>query len=416
MSIINSRHHVFNKVINYNACDLLVGIGFVFFTISNIIELSLLFFEGYDRTSVGIVLIKLLRYLAYSLFLFKIIYYDKYKFFDILKVFFIIAILLLNFAKIGNQTFLFYLFVILATKTVTPNRIISAFVNTVVVLVFFIVVFSQLGIVQDVVGDKLHRARHYLGFSWTTTAPILFLFAVWGIIYLRKGYLSIIASIAILLVSSFFYVMTNTRFAYLISIVTIIMFLVLYNYSFCKRFVRNNKYLFILFPEICALISLILFVLYDENNKWWYLANQLLSGRLYLGKSALNTYGIHALGNKITWIGFELDGSINGVYNYVDCSYLSILLQYGVVILFLILAGYSFLMYYAIKNKRFYLTWLLVLVLLFSIIEPRLFNFSFNPFFLILLPEIYVCENMKRKGKQEAALPKGKMMEQRKHG
>lgn len=410
MSIISSRYYVFNKVIRYKASELLVGIGFVFFVASNIIELSILFFEDYNRTSTGTIFIKLLRYLAYLMFLLKILYFDKYKDFDFLKIFLVIAILLINFVKIGNQTLIFYLFVVIATKDVNPNRIISAFVNTVVVLVFSIVLLSQLGLIQDIVGDKLHRARHYLGFSWTTTAPILFLFAVWGIIYLRKGYLSIFASLAILLVSTFFYVMTNTRFSYLISIVTVVLFLVLKYFSFWIRFVKKIKGLFILFPEICALISLVLCYLYNENNKWWYLVNKILSGRLYLGKRAINTYGIHAFGNKIVWVGFELDGSIKGEYNYVDCSYLNILMQYGIVILLLILVGYSVLIYFSIQNKKIYLTWLLVLMLLFSIFEPRLLNFSFNPFFLILLPEIYVWKSTKRKEKQEDILPEDRIM------
>ena len=42
-------------------------------------------------------------------------------------------------------------------------------------------------------------------------------------------------------------------------------------------------------------------------------------------------------------------------------------------------------MYQSVQKKEYYLTWIILIVLVFSITEPRLFDITFNPFFVLVM-------------------------------
>ena len=73
----------------------------------------------------------------------------------------------------------------------------------------------------------------------------------------------------------------------------------------------------------------------------------------------------------------------SGVYNYVDCSYLQILLEYGIVFLLICVLMYSYILYKAYQENNIYLCCCIIIILVFSITEPRLLNLMYNPFPLL---------------------------------
>ena len=121
---------------------------------------------------------------------------------------------------------------------------------------------------------------------------------------------------------------------------------------------------------------------YDSTNAVYARVNSLLSGRLRLGYQAIADYGVTLFGHPIEWIGFALGTAPDKAYNYVDCSYLQVMLEYGVVFLILIVLLYSLAIRKAIAKKRYDLCWILLFILIFSITEPRLADLAFNPFVL----------------------------------
>ena len=111
----------------------------------------------------------------------------------------------------------------------------------------------------------------------------------------------------------------------------------------------------------------------------WTKLNDALSGRLQLGQNAFQKYGVPLFGQKITWVGYGM-GAVAGEYNYVDCSYMQTMIQYGLIALIIIIAMYTFMMYMAVRLKDYYLQTVLVFILLLSVTEPRLLDFNFNVF------------------------------------
>ena len=84
-------------------------------------------------------------------------------------------------------------------------------------------------------------------------------------------------------------------------------------------------------------------------------------------------------------------------YNYVDCSYIQMMLEYGVIFLAIVVGIYTIAVYRAVKEEDWYLVFALLIVLGFGITEPRLMNFAFNPFPLMAFCRLRQPEIERRK-------------------
>ena len=137
-------------------------------------------------------------------------------------------------------------------------------------------------------------------------------------------------------------------------------------------FLRQIKYLFVLFPLIAAGFSIWAALEYNADSPIWKSINSFINGRLALGQNGIQKYGIHLFGTPVKWIGNNqqvLLHGYTGTYNYVDNSYLQILLQYGIILFFLVLIAYAYVMYNSIKNEKYYLAWILFFIILDSSVE-----------------------------------------------
>ena len=127
----------------------------------------------------------------------------------------------------------------------------------------------------------------------------------------------------------------------------------------------------------------------DPDVETWSQINSFVNGRVRLANSAVNTYGVSLLGKQITWIGNgglgHIYDNLKETYNYVDCSYIKLLLEGGVLSFLLIIIGYTLAGRKAAKEGNIYLCMALAFIAIYSIIEPRLCEIGFNPFLLVLV-------------------------------
>ena len=79
---------------------------------------------------------------------------------------------------------------------------------------------------------------------------------------------------------------------------------------------------------------------------------------------------------------------MKGTYNYVDSSYLQLLIEFGILFLILVLIIYIALMIRARYHHDYYLIAVLAFLLVFAMTEPRLLNLMYTSFPLIVLAKI----------------------------
>ena len=132
-----------------------------------------------------------------------------------------------------------------------------------------------------------------------------------------------------------------------------------------------------------AAISLVLAYIYDPGSSWMHKLNALLTKRLDLSHRAVGRYPLTLLGQFVKMNGWGGDTGYHNGYFWIDCSYLITLLQYGVLVLGIVLV----ILVAAGFRQRKLGSWerlgILTLIAAQCMVEHHLTEISYNPFLLL---------------------------------
>ena len=354
--------------------DILFAMAVSAFLITVILDMSLAHTDGR--------MIQILRYAGYVLVIVKLLH-DVYDRTQLTMYFAGFAVLLAGFVFNHNKVMILYSLVIMAAISINEFTVLKIWCIIQGLLLTTIILFSQLGFLEDYLFINNVRTRHFLGFAYTTTPPILFLFVLLEYICLRGGALKAWEFLAGVAVSVWLYIKTDTNFAFWISMLALFFFLI-FGHSMKKGYITYTfRKLLVTAPWIMALVSIAAQFFFNPGNELHNRINNYIHGRLYLGKRGIESFGFHLFGSDIEWIGNSYGNMNPAGYNYVDSSYLQLALQQGIVFLVIVLALYSYIIYRSIKCEKYYFPWVIMFVLLLSVTEPRLVNPVFNPFIML---------------------------------
>ena len=369
--------------------DRLFDIAWILFLIAVLLDLTA--WAALDQSGTFYMLMKYMKYASAVLSIIAIVLNFTLKKYN-LKWFLIYACLAIVFALTyyfsRNGILIYYFLIFAAAMKQDSKRImtLSAIVTGAMILVN--VLCGYLGLEVNYLFDSSDRMRWGLGFSWTTTGAILFFFFVLEYIYLRKQKMRWFEFAILEAVNAYFFIMTDSKMAFGLLTVILVFFFIESLFKNHWKILGRLKWLMILLPLIFAVVAIVSYLLYNPDVDFWKSLNKLFSGRYKLGASGIETYGITAFGQEINWTGYWL-GNLDGAgYNYVDCSYLQLLLQNGVVTLIAVVAMYVFGAFRAFKIKDFTLLCILGFICLFSITEPRLLNLAFNAFPILVFASL----------------------------
>lgn len=268
-------------------------------------------------------------------------------------------------------------------------------------MTLFLVVFSLIGIVPNPewtrYRDGLTLIRYGLGFHYTSTGPSVFLGIIFQYIYLRKENLRFWEPMILELVNLFFFWKTDARMPFYLGTIVLAFFFVESFFKNHWRFTSKLKGLEIIAPALIGVITVAGYIFYDGNKPFWVKINTFLTGRLALGDAAIQTYGINLYGHDIAWTGNGLVPT-DAAYNFVDCSYMRLLLSYGALFLAVVLAIYVIANRKAVKIGDHWLCLVLIFAALYGITEPYLVDFATTP---IIITAVSYCERDALKYKKQ---------------
>ncbi len=140
----------------------------------------------------------------------------------------------------------------------------------------------------------------------------------------------------------------------------------------------------LIIPLAVAGAALYLAWAFEPNEDWMLKLNELLSSRLLLGHMGLRDYGINLFGQQMNMVGASYRGDVSG-YNFLDCSYVNILIRYGLAPLVMTVALYLTQGVRAVKRRDSLYLAILCLVAAQGFMEHHLVDFAYHPFFLLTL-------------------------------
>lgn len=227
------------------------------------------------------------------------------------------------------------------------------------------------------------REREGLGFTYTTFAPNYFFSIVIEWFFLNQDKKkSILWSqrFFIILINLFLYKKTGTRATFLFVMCIVLIDLVNKVNRFQSFFGKSVvKKIYIIMP----LTSLFLSIFYNSSVMWMSELNDILSQRLRYSQMGLANWGISLFGKSVLW------NTNPSEYNYIDSSYINILVCYGGLVFIILIIGFSIAVKYACRISDRKLAGALFIWAVRAAIDPQLFLMWFDPFLFYIGVSIF---------------------------
>ena len=271
-----------------------------------------------------------------------------------------------------------------ANEDIHWSRVMKMYLVTEGLFILFTILLSSAGVLPNIIFDLGTRNRNALGFKWVTTAPILYFYLLCNIGCTVKK-ITVLEITLLTGVSILFFILTNTKLVFLLSVLMIMILFFYREKPYIVDLVFKSKvilYASMALPIMAAVFSVIISLAYQEENPVLGELNRITSNRLALNQHALTEFAITFLGQRIKWVGYGVGADGSEVYNYVDSSFIQIMLNYGVVVLGIVLLAYVLLIRNSNHQKDSMKSVSLILIIVLSIFEPRLINIIYNPFII----------------------------------
>lgn len=309
----------------------------------------------------------------------------------LIKLFLIVTIFLVTFNTRNINVFDLALFIYSARNIDIKNVMKKALILNIAIMLF-VVISSVTGIIKNQVWYRPDSSMRYgLGYTFTTFISNYFFHMVLIGIYLKDfkeldKKVEIIGYTGILLVNYCIYKITDTKAIFYLINLLIVVYLLnkVIKKDLKDSFIKSNlcKYCFPLF----TIGTFILTMIYNDSIPILSKLNNLLSGRLALGKNAIQRFGIKLFGQHMVWNNTIWDNlsEVNWMYNYVDSSYINIMVNFGLIIMIILCIGFFVVGKNAVLNNQEGLFIVLLFLSVHSITEPQLIELGYNPFLLLI--------------------------------
>ncbi len=343
--------------------------------------------------------ITLCRYLCYLLFAIKVVYdiFTEKKISAVVMELVAISgvvVLVTDHMRLGAV-----ILVITAMKNIDISKALKYVMFALSAFFAVVVVLALVGVIPDWQHARGDVIRHALGFHYPTDAYSIFLSIVMLYIYSFRKKLSYIVLGALTIFDGLLFYLTDGRLSFILTTA-----LLLFGFG-CKLF-SGNKKLTKLFENkkvqtalkvICICLPIVLTLtafgavwLYKQDTAIGQKLNSVLSDRLMYSSNAIENYPVEPFGAAVEWFGWggfgftETPEDFN--YNYVDMSYIRMLFDYGILFSIVIIGAYTLLLKDLCKKREYVTAFIIVVVLLWSFVEPYIFSLARNLFVMMFIP------------------------------
>lgn len=295
------------------------------------------------------------------------------------------------------------LILILGAYRVNFRNILKTYIAVWSVLLEVAIVGAMTGAAENLVYLRggTERPRMALGICYPTDLAAYVLVLMFAYACIREEYITYIELGIMEVLSLIVYWITEARtdaiLMQLLIILEIIMKIFLYKKAYA-RYLKKIRKIYYVFPVVLVEMIWILTVLYDqENSIWRFIDNKILSNRLLYGNKALENYGVSAFGQYVTEKGFGGSTILPDDYCFIDSSFISIGIKYGMIFLFTVLLIYMY-EFFVCENKK-KLVWgiILQLVCMQGIMEHHFIQYWYCPFLLLLFSQVEKKEGLSKK-------------------
>lgn len=311
------------------------------------------------------------------------------------------------YLKTGYITFTITVVTLLGAKDIDVHDLMKKVLFVRLICMTVLVSASMAGIIGNYVKDQFDDG---LTFSYGFQNPNDFMVNVFVnialIFYLNYKKLNILYFLLSAYAFYAVFCVTKSTTGLMLGIFLLIVFLCLKLFDrFGKRGQKLKQIVSMLaIPTsfLCFVGTFVVSVVFDVNNRFMFIFDQLVSGRLKIQHQYWLNYGFSLLGKDISRAAARWDGvQINN--GFLDSNYWCSFYKYGFVSVMLFIAFLVMASLYFHKKKNYNIVIILNTLCIYGLMEDFLISSIVNPFLLLAAYAVYqIFEENKSRGGQES--------------
>ena len=276
------------------------------------------------------------------------------------------------------------LLLVFSARDIDFRKLLGTFSLATFLVLALTIYASQKGIIANMFMNADGGYRFSLGFNYVSFASQRLFFALCTYLMFRGKRISYLELLALLLATIYMYQQTSTSSPFYLSI--LILTYALFSVKiFKKEFIIENFWTKTLahYGFILALAIILYFCFYSSGNLF-HLVDQFTHNRLRLSVDGFRNFGVSWLGQPISFTTLDMFGNFTSNYNYIDSSFVQLLVIDGLIVSAFMLFALTKVMKYFISIQKDIVLACLGIMIIHGMFDPQMLVLRYSPLILFI--------------------------------
>lgn len=330
----------------------------------------------------------MIPYVIIAIIYFKLLIFDthdKRQFLRIMLSASILGIFVSLAANFGNNYQLMNIFILVLGAYNTNFRKVA--LSSVIVGSIFVTSVTLMSIF-GLTTDLVYGNRHSFGFIYPTDYAAHWFFILLAYFWYRKGKLKWFENIICLGIAAFLMYFCRAKLDSGCIVIMVVLGMI-YNNQYGMKIYGKFRYVLEYSILFAAVFSIFIALIYTEDNM---ILNSIpalsIVIRMQIGHMMLFRHGTTFFGQNVDDYGYGGSLTPPEEYNYIDVSYVRILIKSGIFILLLLVIAFTLFLRKRIKQKDYVTVIVFLLIAINCMVAQHMLEISYNIFLLIILANL----------------------------
>ena len=276
------------------------------------------------------------------------------------------------------------LLLVFSARDIDYRKLLGTFSLATFLVLILTIFASNKGVISNMFMRADGGYRFSLGFNYVSFASQRLFFALCSYLMFRGKKISYMELLALLLATIYMYQQTSTTSPFYLSI--LILAYALFSLKIIKKdFIIENfwmktiaKYGFVL-----ALIITLYFCFYSSGNLFHFV-DQFTHNRLRLSVEGFRNFGVSWLGQHIKFTLLDIFGNFTSNYNFIDSSFVQLLVIDGLIVSAFMLFALTKVMKYFTSIRKDIVLACLGIMIIHGMFDPQMLVLRYSPLILFI--------------------------------
>ena len=276
------------------------------------------------------------------------------------------------------------LLLVFSARDIDFRKLLGTFSLATFLVLCLTIYASQKGIIANMFMNADGGYRFSLGFNYVSFASQRLFFALCTYLMFRGKKISYLELLALLLATIYIYQQTSTSSPFYLSI--LILAYALFSLKIIKKgFIIENFWMKTIakYAFVFALIIILYFCFYSSGNLF-HLVDQFTHNRLRLSVDGFRNFGVSWLGQHITFTTTDIFGNFTSNYNFIDSSFVQLLVIDGLIVSAFMLFALTKVMGYFVSIRKDIVLACLGIMIIHGMFDPQMLVLRYSPLILFI--------------------------------